>query len=492
MSNNPMKKNISKLIIISLFLSLFSWQIVLAAGVVAIDPKLPVSIVKLEDKITPPWEYSTLTPLYQINLDSLAKGKTYSVNISYDKKDNNYKKAFYLDSAKNVWVPLPTTDNPKVNTVKVEVPFTSVKLAVFSNINILTVGSASWYNYKKGLFAASPDFAKGSILRVYNLDNNKFVDVTINDYGPTRTTHPTRVVDLDKVAFKKIAATSAGTVNIKIEVMKSVGKDLNQTLAPATEPVVSAWSSVLMRESDGKILWDKNSDKVSPLASLTKLIAAQVFLDTKPTLSRVVTYKKQDEDYNLKYCKPGESAKLQVKDGETMTLQDLLYSALVGSANNAVESLVRNSGLTRDEFIAKMNAKVTNWGATSTSFIEPTGLSEKNVSSPADYAIIAREVFKNPIIQKISVTSKYSFSTINTKQKHTINNTDKLISSGKYNIIGSKTGYLDEAKYCLMTRVKTVLGNLIVVNFGSSSKTNNFLDNEKLINYGLQLLKNRI
>ena len=114
------------------------------------------------------------------------------------------------------------------------------------------------------------------------------------------------------------------------------------------------------------------------------------------------------------------------------------------------------------------------------------------MSSSADYAIIAREVFKNPILQKISITSKYSFSTINTKQKHTINNTDKLISSGKYNIIGSKTGYLDEAKYCLMTRVKTALGNLIVVNFGSSSKANNFLDNEKLINYGLQLLKNRI
>ena len=206
----------------------------------------------------------------------------------------------------------------------------------------------------------------------------------------------------------------------------------------------------------------------------------------------MVVYKKQDEDYNYKYCKPGESAKLKVKDGETMTLSDLLYSALVGSANNAVESLVRNSGLTRDEFVARMNDKVAAWGATSTSFIEPTGLSEKNVSSPHDYAIIARGAYANPIIKKISTTASYSFSTINTKVKHTINNTDKIIAANKFNIIGSKTGYLNEAGYCLMTRIKTNNGNLIVVNFNSSSRANNFSDNEKLISYGMKILKNRI
>ncbi len=489
-----MKKSISKIIVTALFLSLFNFQIALAADSNLVQSKSPITATALEDKVVAPWEYTALTPLYQISLpaDKLAKGKTYSVEIAYSKTDSNYKKAFYFDKVKNLWKPLPTTDNPKTNKVKVEIPFTSVRLAVFSHNTILTVGKASWYSYKKGLFAASPDFAKGSILRVYNTDNGKFVDVTINDYGPVRSTHPGRVVDLDKVAFKKIAATSAGTINVRIEVLKSVGKDLNQSLIPASEPTVSAWSAVVVRESDGKILWDKNSQKVSPLASLTKIIAAQVFLDTNPTLSSVVTYLKQDEDYNYLYCKPGESAKLTVKDGETMTLQDLLYSALVGSANNAVESLVRNSGLTRDEFIAKMNDKVHEWGATSTSFVEPTGLSEKNMSSPSDYAIITKEAFVNPLIKKISITTSYTFSTINTKVKHTIKNTDKLITSGKYDIIGSKTGYLNEAKYCLMTRVKTALGNLIVVNFGSDNKTANFSDNEKLINYGLQLLKNRI
>lgn len=490
MSIKYKSKRVIKIFIVICLVTLFNFQGALASPS-KVNSKLPISVTNLVDKITPPWDYKAITPLYQISLptDKLAKGKTYSLEIKYDQKNNNLKKVFYFDKTKNSWQPLPTIDNPKTNTIKVEVPFTFVRLAVFAHDNILSVGQASWYSHKGGLFAASPDFAKGSILRVHNLANGKFVDVTVNDYGPDRKAHPSRVVDLDKVAFKKIAATSAGTINVKIEVLKSVGVNLNQAISPVGEPSLSAWSAILVRESDGEILWGKNQNKISPLASLTKIVAAQVFLDTKPTLSKVVTYKKQDEDYNYKYCKPGESAKLTVKDGETMTLQDLLYSALVGSANNAVESLVRNSGLTRDAFIIKMNEKVKTWGASSTSFIEPTGLSEKNMSSPADYAIITKEAYANPLIKKISTTSKYSFSTINTKVKHNLSNTNSLIASNKYNITGSKTGYLDEAKYCLMTRVSTATDNLIAINFGSTNKANNFLDNEKIIKYGLQLLK---
>ncbi len=491
MSNKSMFKNFIR-ISFFLLLTFFSVNSASAASVLDVVAKYPIYIAITEDSVAAPLEYTALTPTFHLINEKLTKGKTYSVEISYNKKDDNYKRVFFFDNTKKVWKPLPTTDNPKVNKVKVEIPFSSVRLAVFSHNEILTVGKASWYSYKKGMFTASPDFGKGSVLRVYNLANGKYVDVTVNDYGPERKSHPDRVVDLDKVAFKKIAATSAGVINVKIEVLKSVGRDLNKELSAGGEPQVSAWSAVIVRESDGKVLWDKNGEKVSPLASLTKVVAAQVFLDTKPTLSTVVTYLKQDENYNYKYCKPGESAKLKVKDGETMTLEDLLYSALVGSANNAVESLVRNSGLTRDEFIARMNSKVKEWGATSTFFVEPTGLSENNMSSPVDYAIITKEAFLNPLIQKISTTYKYSFSTINTNEKHNLTNTNQLIASNKYEIIGSKTGYLNEARYCLMTRIKTALGNLIVINFGSDNKNNNFSDNEKLINYGLQLLKTKI
>jgi D-alanyl-D-alanine endopeptidase (penicillin-binding protein 7) len=180
-----------------------------------------------------------------------------------------------------------------------------------------------------------------------------------------------------------------------------------------------------MLEKTGQILWGKNEKIISPLASLTKLVAIKVFLDTKSKLDQMVTYKKADENYNNKYCAPGESAKLKVVEGDKLTVENLIYSALVGSANNAVESLVRVSGLPRAKFIARMNETVKKWGALDTNFIEPTGLSPDNVSSPLDYAIITKEAFVDPLLKKISTTPRYTFKTSNTKKAHTLTNTNQ-------------------------------------------------------------------
>ncbi|MFA5024387.1 MAG: RlpA-like double-psi beta-barrel domain-containing protein [Patescibacteria group bacterium] len=440
-----------------------------------------------------PWEWEALSPAYQY---SFAHSETYDpsrpieIRISYDKKNNNLKQIFSFDQLAGTWQPLLTSDDPENKFVTAVTTATQGKLIVLANPDVLTVGTASWYKYKNGLFAASPDFKKGSILKVINLSNNKSIDVTINDFGPERAKHPDRVIDLDYVAFKKLAPTGSGLIKIKIEPQKVVTPVLNQKIPQlSSEPNITASSAVIMLEKDGTVLWGKNANQVSPLASLTKLVAMRVFLDTRPSLDRVVAYKKQDENYNYQYCRPGEAALLKVKEGETLTLENLIYSALVGSANNAVETLVRVSGLTRSDFIKKMNETVKNWGALNTNFSDPTGLDPKNVSSPYDYAIITKEVFTNPLIKKISTVSTYTFSTLNTKKAHRLTNTNQLVRDKNYPIIGSKTGYLDEAGYCLMTLVKIPANNLIVVNFGSKSKAENFLDNEQLIRYGLRQLK---
>lgn len=75
-------------------------------------------------------------------------------------------------------------------------------------------GVASWYSYKGGHFAASTEFKKGSVLRVINPANGKYIDVIVNDYGPSKKKHPNRVIDLDRVAFKKIAPLKAGLIDI--------------------------------------------------------------------------------------------------------------------------------------------------------------------------------------------------------------------------------------------------------------------------------------
>jgi len=447
-----------------------------------------------------PWYLKRLGPVYDFNLldptlasstlvatsSPSATSSPVYLEMTYP-ASNSYKNIYVLSNG--AWQALPTVDYPGEKKVRATFNALNGRVALFSRPEILTSGRASWYKYKGGNFAASPDFKKGSVIRVYNTANNKSVDVTINDYGPDRLKHPDRVLDLDKEAFKKIANAGDGLINIRIEPLKfSFYEDDVISNTSAEAPQISAKSAVIFRESDGQILWGKNQDVQAPLASLTKIVAAKIFLDTKPNLSKVVAYKKQDELYNYEYCRPGEAALLKLKDGETASLNDFLNSALIGSANNAVETFVRASGLKREEFIKRMNDWVKKIGATSTSFVEPTGLAPQNVSSPADYAIITKEAYKNQVLQKISTTWQYKFSTRNTKKKHTITNTNKLLDLKKYALTGSKTGYLEEAGYCLMTRAKTKADSLVVVNFGSRSSANSFKDNEQLLKFGLQLI----
>lgn len=453
----------------------------------------PVDIeaIKLNEEMDLPWQLEKISPVYQFEFkNKLAYNskKQFYIQIAYDKQSNYYKQIFYYDKNFSTWRPLPTVDYPNESFVRSLINFPFARLAVFANPEASVVGKSSWYKYKNGLFAASPDFPKGSKLRVYNTDNNKFVDVIVNDFGPDRKFHPDWIIDLDKVAFKKIASTGVGIINSRIEPLYIAPKN-NKILGVPSKGIgsqldISSKSAIVMNEKTGEILWQKNASSTLPLASLTKLIAVKVFFDLRPSLSQVVSYSVKDEEYNYKYANKAEVARLKLNDGDTLTIEDLVYSALVGSANNAVETLVRISGLSRDEFINRMNQAVNDWGAVSTHFVEPTGLSSQNVSSVLDYAIITKQIYTNPIIKKISAIAEYKFTTINTKKYHRIKNTDKLISASNLKITGSKTGYLDEALYCLMIRVeKDSLDPIIVVTFGAPARAKSFEETEYLAKY---------
>jgi len=450
-----------------------------------------IEVVEINEEMDMPWQFERISKIYQfefLNKEAYDSHKPFYIQLSYNQPSNYYKQVFFYDKNYFTWRPLPTKDFPNELFIRSLIHLPFARIAVFSFPDILTVGRASWYKYKGGNYAASPDFPKGSRLRVYNEDN-KFVDVTINDYGPDRNLHPDRAIDLDKVAFARLAPLWQGMANIRIEplyIAPESGRVLGISETGATiEPKILSKSAVVINQETEEILWEKNATTTLPLASLTKLIAIKTFLDTKPSLNRVVSYSSQDEEYNYQYCQKWESARLRVNDGDTMTIENLLYSSLVGSANNAIESLVRVSGLSRDDFIKTMNQKVKQWGATSTYLVEPTGLSPENVSSALDYAIITKNILSHPIIEKASTMNEYKFSTINTAKPHRIKNTNQLISTNHFNITGSKTGYLDEAGYCLMTRVKT--GNnkqIIAVTLGAETRDISFFETEELLKYG--------
>ncbi|MEA1962734.1 MAG: RlpA-like double-psi beta-barrel domain-containing protein [Patescibacteria group bacterium] len=460
-----------------------------------LDEATQVEIYELHEDLPCPWKLNLISDVYQFEFKNKAAygdHNPFYIQFSYNEDNNNHKQVFFYDKNFNTWRPLPTKDFPKENFVRSLIHLPYARLAIFSFPNTLTTGRASWYAYKSGNYAASPDFPKGSKLRVYNMENGKFVDVEINDYGPERQKFPDRVIDLEKNAFARIASLGAGIIDIHVEPLHIAGLSDSNILKIKPEgigsvPDVSAKAAIVIDEGSGKIFLEKNSTSTLPLASLTKLVAIKVFLDTKPTLNKVVAYSSADAEYNYEHVNKWESAELNIENGETLTIEDLLYTSLVGSANNTIESLVRVSPLSRGAFIAKMNFEVKRWGASTTHFIEPTGLAPENVSSALDYAIIAREVLKHPIIAKASTMKEYKFYTANTEKFHRVRNTNHIIRMDKYTINGSKTGYLYEAGYCLMTRVlKNIYSNLIVVTFNSDTRANSFTETEKLIQYGLK------
>ncbi len=243
---------------------------------------------------------------------------------------------------------------------------------------------------------------------------------------------------------------------------------------PEAPPEIPLYSpiAIVYDTNIKKILFSKSSFQQVPVASLTKLMTAMVFLETEPDLSR---------SFDILPGENVEGSRLYLNWGETVSLKDLLYASIVGSANNATLALVRSTGIPKEEFVERMNQKAIKLGLETTHFIDPTGLDPANVSSAYDIARLAEEAFKNEIIKDAASRNEYYLIVQNTGRAHTVKNPNKLlgVESG---VGASKTGYLNEAGYCLAVQLAQK-DNIIVVVLGSASKEANFADVKKLVQY---------
>lgn len=233
-------------------------------------------------------------------------------------------------------------------------------------------------------------------------------------------------------------------------------------------------SALVIDVKTNKILFSFEPDKQWTAASLTKLVGALVYLDRKPAWNSVVAMSKKDEV---------GGGRLRVAVGAKLTVKDLLYSSIVGSANNAATAMARLSGLGMTNFVAAMNKKVKTIGCTQTKFFDASGMDTRNQTSVQDMAKIANAAFNVPEIRRAASTASYTFKVLNASPKnnlHTIKNTNTLLvdeDNGLY-VTGGKTGYLDEAKNNLIVRLRPSQGErskeLLVVVFGAETRQSLF------------------
>jgi D-alanyl-D-alanine carboxypeptidase len=244
---------------------------------------------------------------------------------------------------------------------------------------------------------------------------------------------------------------------------------------------VSSTAGIAYDVEKGVVVAAKNADERHPIASLSKLMTALVYLDRNPSFKTVVTYKKSDGA--ICSC-------LYISDGETLTTNDLWHAMLIGSANNAVHALVRSTKLTEAQFVMLMNDKAKALGLTSLTFADPTGLDPANQGSATDIAKLAAIAFSKPQIGKVGVKKSYTFSTLNTKKLHTIKNRNKMLETD-WQVTGMKTGYIEESGNCLITQVKgkTTGRTIIVVILGAASAAKQYADTEKALSIGFANLQ---
>lgn len=354
------------------------------------------------------------------------------------------------------------------------------------------VGIASWYKSKKNPDGVAHNrYPMGTKLRVTNVENGKSTVVKVVSRGPYVRG---RVVDLVYTAFKKIKGSNGGLARVRVAALDS--KVLGDTVtAPQAQPApvdpasttpvtlpVSSTAGIAYDVDKSMVVAGKNIDERHPIASLSKLMTALVYLDRKPTFKNIVTYQKVDKAL---FC-----SCLYVSPGETMTANDLWHAMLIGSANNATRALVRSTNLSEAEFVKLMNAKAQALGLTTLTFADPTGLDPANQGSANDMAKLAAAAFRRPEIANVAVKESYTFSTRNTKRVHIIKNRNKMLETG-WQVTGIKTGYIEESGNCLITQVKgkSTGRTIVAVILGAASAAKQYADTEKTLDIGFANLR---
>lgn len=228
---------------------------------------------------------------------------------------------------------------------------------------------------------------------------------------------------------------------------------------------ITAVSAMVMDKKTNLVLWQKNAEEVRSIASITKLMTALVFLDHNPGWDSEVTI--LDSDYR-------EGGRIRVFSGEKILVKDLFNAMLVASSNNSAVALARSTGFSQEEFASLMNNKALDLGMNDSSFVEPTGLDPQNISTAADIIKLAEAALDRPEITDATSQSEYTFSVLNTDRTYTLENTDRLLNS-YLDIKSGKTGYLDEAGYCLVSNVRGSGGQeVLVAVLGSESEESRF------------------
>ncbi len=235
------------------------------------------------------------------------------------------------------------------------------------------------------------------------------------------------------------------------------------------EPVVQASSVLVVDQQTGRLIYAKNHKLKTPIASITKLMTALVTLEANLPLKEQITITSEDVD-RIKHTRSRLSL------GTKLTREELLHLALIASENRAAAALSRAYPGGRRAFVAAMNRKARELGMVNTYFVDGTGLSSHNRSTAEDLVKLVQAAYRNPLIRNITTTASYDIE----ERGLVYVNTNRLVRRSDWEIGVSKTGFINEAGYCLVMQARISGQPVIIVLLDSRNKWSRISDAERI------------
>ena len=243
---------------------------------------------------------------------------------------------------------------------------------------------------------------------------------------------------------------------------------------------ISSKSAVLMDASTGKILYEKNSHEKLPPASVTKVMTMLLICEALES-GKI----KEDDDVQIsEVASSMGGSQIFLEPGEIQKVDTLLKSIAVASANDACVAMAEYVGGSVEEFVVLMNKRAKELGMNDTNFVNTNGLPVDNhYTSAYDIALMSKELLKHKKISKYLTTWMDEVVVGKKQAKIGISNTNKLVKHYQ-GATGVKTGFTQQAKYCLSASALRNNTHLIAVTLCAETSPIRFKDATNLLNYG--------
>lgn len=248
----------------------------------------------------------------------------------------------------------------------------------------------------------------------------------------------------------------------------------------AATPTISSPSAIVVNMSTGRVLFSKKADTHRPMASTTKIMTATIALQSVP-LDQKVTI---SHDAAVAW-----DEKPFLKEGDVLTVEQLLSCMLVHSSNGSAIALAQAVAGSTDAFVVKMNAKAQELGMTNTHYMNPNGLDTAgHYSTAADISVLARYAMQNAEFRKLVSQKSYTLVIPGRSEPTVFDSTNKLMLRASW-VNGIKTGLTPKADQCLVASGTKDGVTMVSVILGQPVTNVCWDESQSLLEYGLAQYK---